>query len=106
MVGLKFVFKPKELKKAFNEQKHSGRVVVSIPIREDDDEFNEMVPLYESYVYAYARRGELEFGRVVTSSKVDKVMVERNYGVRVIAAVKTEKEYQISIRFDDKDLFT
>lgn len=103
MAKLEFALKKSELEKAFKEQERTGRVVLSIPLSEDD---KMQVELYDPYVAAYKHRGELRFAEIVSKKKVDGRMVDVRFDVRIIAARLTKKEYQIEVRFAESDLFT
>ena len=106
MSKLEIILKPKELKKAFGEQKSTGRVVLSFPLTDDADENAALGELYDVGVKAHIHRGELGFADVLTKRKVNGVIETVMYSARVIAMVfdHDEKKYLISIRFADKDL--
>jgi hypothetical protein len=106
MSKLEFALKKSELEKAFKEQERTGRVVLSIPLSEDDDGLEHLQEMYDPYVAAYKHRGELGFAEIVSKKKEDGRMVDMGYDVRIIAARLTKKEYQIEVRFTDFDLFT
>lgn len=105
MSKLKFELKVAELRKVFAEQRTTGRVVVKIPFAEDKKEAAAAEQLYGIYVEVHRTRRELGRGIVAVKRKVDKQMVEKVFDVRILAAEKTEKGYQISVRFNDNDLY-
>ena len=105
MSKLKFELKVAELRKAFKEQRSAGRVVFKVPFVEDEKDAAAAEQLYGIYVEVHRTRRELGRGSVVVKRKIDKQMVEKAFDVRILAAEKTKKEYQISVRFNDNDLY-
>lgn len=105
MAKLEFALKSSELKKAFKEQRNTGRVVLSVLLPEDKNERLELDAMYGLYVAAHKRRGELGFAEIAIKKKEDGRMVDVRFDVRIIAARLTKKEYQIEVRFADPDLF-
>ena len=105
MAKLEFAFTTKKLRESFKEQESTGRVVISIPFHYAENELEHLQEMYDPYVAAYKRRGELGFAEIAIKKKEDGRMVDVRFDVRIIAARLTKKEYQIEVRFADPDLF-